>query len=99
MEKELRYEELKELEIEELRDIFRKNLNAEVPNTLAYLGSLGVSPKHMNMYIDSMERINEYKETGTVRTPDKETVSDSPISRLADSFCKIEEYKRKNNLY
>lgn len=60
------YEQLmqksKEELIDELETSLKKELNSETTKTMAMLGAAGVSPKHMVMYQDSLEKIEAFKE-------------------------------------
>lgn len=56
------YDELMKKPIEELREELLFNMKAaKESNMYAQFGSLGVSPKHMKMYEESMDIINNYK--------------------------------------
>lgn len=50
-------------EVEELLKDFESNLYQvkQQSEMAALLGSLGVHPKYMNMYLDSMNRIENFK--------------------------------------
>lgn len=47
--------------IEELRNEYIKNTEANKTNIYAQLGLLGVSPKHLKMYEESIAAIEEYR--------------------------------------
>lgn len=55
------YDELMKMSYKELKQEVLKNVEEmkQDHDTAVLMGSLGVSPKHMNMYFDSMKSIRE----------------------------------------
>lgn len=60
------YDELMKLSKEELKDRYLKQLtaNREGHDTAVLMGTLGVSPKHYEMYQESIAKINNLKSRG-----------------------------------
>ena len=54
--------------------------NSQQHDMAALLGSLGVSPKYMNMYMDSIKKINEFKSSYQGRGYDRIELSCSDRS-------------------
>ncbi|WP_064199020.1 hypothetical protein [Brevibacillus brevis] len=55
------FEDLKEMGFEDLKQVIEKR-NEEIKqdhDMVVLMGSLGVSPKHMNMYFDSVRKIQQ----------------------------------------